>query len=155
MADVPVRSLRFMAQSLNHLSLALDWYDDLDREPLASVVAVDHSLYRRLQQPYLCADRSREQVLASVRSHYRLFQANLSPACFAAIYVRNQLELATWTAERRYIIYLRQQGALKELGASAINEAKASRAGTRAAMAMRLHTGRRLKNHSYRDHKHR
>ena len=109
-ANVMVRRLRFAAQSLSHLSLALDWYDDLDREPLASVVAVDHSLYRRLQQPYLCADWSREQVLASVRSHYRWVQVNLSPACFASIYVRNELELATWTAERRYVLYLRHCG---------------------------------------------
>ena len=109
-ADVTLRRLRFMAQSLGHLPTALAWYEELAREPLASVVAVDHTLYRRLQQPYLCADWKRSDVLASMKSHYSWAKAAFDLPRFEAIYVKNEFVLATWIAERRYVLYLRHCG---------------------------------------------
>jgi uncharacterized protein VirK/YbjX len=109
-ADVSMRRVRFVAQSLGHLPLAIEWYEGLGREPFAEVCTADHTLYRRLQQPYLCADWDRRRVKQVIEAHYKWARTVFPEAQFQEIYVRNSHELLSWKTDRTYVLYLRHDG---------------------------------------------
>jgi uncharacterized protein VirK/YbjX len=108
--DILVRRLRFLLRTLQHPLLSRAWYRALARRPLREVAEADYTLYRRLQQPYLCADWSPGQVLAIMTQHYEWAATMLSRRVFEGIYVNNDLALATWTSKRTYRLHLRHVG---------------------------------------------
>jgi uncharacterized protein VirK/YbjX len=108
--DLFIRRLRFLLRTLQHPGLSRVWFRELSKAPLSEVVEADFTLYRRLQQPYLCADWPTQRVLECVTSHYKWAAEHLPRNLFKAIYLQDELILATWTTKRTYQLFLRHLG---------------------------------------------
>ena len=108
--NATVKRCAFVAKSLLHPRLSTAWFSLLSKVPLRDLVELDPSLCRRLRPPYLCADWSSREILAILKQHYEWAVHCLPPSMFQALYLRNELLLATWTTKRRYVVYLRHCG---------------------------------------------